>query len=389
VGASTGGSTSGTTTGSSCQPPNPDAGTAVDISNKSNINYDSRWVTGIYQLGGHGGFPNGSTPGPLTIDDSNACAPVLYALDVAGNQVLRYDIASDAFDVLYTFGGPGFMGQPLQDILFVADFAGAGPTLLISLSGNNQESIVSLPVMTGASTANFSGGSPSNFTPTGLAHCPAGGRDAILSIDNQNSGNDPPNTGNGLFWSAPNRSLVSAPLLGTTGQPIPTGAPNGEFKGVTGTGLEGICDSSASPVIFAATQYNTGGIWWLKLDGTDGVEVVSGAPNCVMYGSTSAAHACVHNPFGVRYSSGGHLVWANSLPANAAVGYMSVGASTGTAADAPAFLVEGNQCTAGPGQQCTGPNLTVPTGLAFDSNGNLYIGDEGGNVFRVTLTDGF
>ncbi|MHB8416910.1 MAG: beta strand repeat-containing protein [Myxococcales bacterium] len=345
------------------------------------LQVDSAWISpaNVFQLGATSLPLNG--PVGIAVDASTPSNPEIYLAQNGNWEIPRYDTLSDSYSL---FTNVAAVGHGAQDF----DLAMSGAVLYVSQNsvnfngGGGQPAIVQIPMAAPATASLFSDDTHvAGMMPEGLADCPlvtGTTTPALLALDDQTG---PGGTGNEqanfLGFSTGNQ-LTGGPVLLTAGGF--GGNLANPFAGVTGTNLDGSCSTAGSTAdaVFTSDD-NANAIRWFTLAPVySTASVATGGQFCTLNGG--GGNRCVNAPIGVRLSTGGHLVWANS--GNGTVAYATVNPATGAVTGAPAILIAG---------------MNTPAGLAFDSQNRLYVVDNGvaapnggtGAVYRITFNAGF
>ena len=189
---------------------------------------------------------------------------------------------------------------------------------------------------------------------------------------------------------AQSHALGASGYQGATGVTGVTGATG--VTGVTGatgaTGVTGVTGATGvSAAILTLTPSRTastlagvpsGSTGATGVTGVTGVTGATGATGATGTTGTTTAYVVLANPSAIAYDASGNLYIADSR--NHLVRKISTTNVVTTIAG------NGTQSYSGDNSPATSATLDTPTGLAFDSTGNLYIADSHNNVIRKITT---
>jgi uncharacterized protein (TIGR03437 family) len=307
--------------------------------------------------------------------------PVEVTLDAAGDlyisEARRVRLVTAATGILNTVAGDGTFGYsgdggsaPMAVLHAPAGLALSNGSLDIADQGNHRVRQVtadgSIFTVAGNGTPSYSGDGLAAVSagldgPTGLAFDPSGN---LYIADTENSRVrrvDP----SGVVTTFAGNGIVSG--FGGEGDPAtltPLDAPQGVVPDLAGNVY--ISDTNHNRVIQVDTA---GNMHTVAGDGTAGNTAGSG---------TSLGE--VYNPSGLAMDGAGNLYIADTQ--NQRIQMLTPGGTIST------IVGTGASGFSGDGGAALAAELNVPSAVAVDSVGNLYVADTGNNRVRMVTTDG-
>ncbi|HVN06955.1 MAG TPA: hypothetical protein VMT86_21200 [Bryobacteraceae bacterium] len=307
--------------------------------------------------------------------------PVEVALDSTGNLFLsesrRVRMSAAVTTIIGTVAGDGTFGyagdggSPLMAVLNApSGLAFNAGLLYVSDSGNQRVRAMTV----GGTIATVAGNSTQTYAGDGLAAI-------FASLDNPNGlAFDP--FGNLYIADAGNNRVRRVDPTGL----ITTFAGNGTVSGFGGEGNaatltpvdmpEGVVADPMGNVYITDTAHNR----VIQVDAAGNIHTIAGTGTAGFSDGGDGALPQVYNPSGVALDASGNLYIADTQ--NQCVrlltldGVMSAVAGTG---------VNGFSGDGGPAAIA---QLSVPSAVAVDSAGNIYIADTGNNRVRIVTPDG-